>query len=206
MYFLRGQLPWQGQKANSKKQKYDQILEKKVSTSTEMLCKNFPAEFRSYFDHVKALRFDDRPDYDYLKRLFRELFFRKGYTYDNMFDWEILAIEKMASQGLAGPALSLHHSHQQQEDEQQQQEYVAPRQHTPYGDEGEEEDDEGDFLRPTTSPALLPAPQRYQANYTQTNNLYQPPPSAPAPVIRQVANHGRGGKPTGPTHVSGVRY
>jgi len=39
---------------------------------------------------VKSLRFDDRPDYDYLKRLFRELFFRKGFTYDNLYDWEIL--------------------------------------------------------------------------------------------------------------------
>ena len=51
------------------------------------------AEFRSYFEHVRALRFDDKPDYDYLKRLFRELFFRKGFSYDNMFDWELLAVQ-----------------------------------------------------------------------------------------------------------------
>lgn len=30
MYFLRGQLPWQGLKAATKKQKYDRIMEKKV--------------------------------------------------------------------------------------------------------------------------------------------------------------------------------
>ena len=39
---------------------------------------------------MKGLRFDDRPDYDFLKRLFRELFFRKGFSYDNLFDWELL--------------------------------------------------------------------------------------------------------------------
>ena len=39
---------------------------------------------------MKNLRFDDRPDYDYLKRLFRELFFRKGFSYDYLFDWELL--------------------------------------------------------------------------------------------------------------------
>lgn len=59
-----------------------------------ILCTSGPicptAEFRSYFEHVKGLRFDDRPDYDYLKRLFRELFFRKGFSYDNLFDWELL--------------------------------------------------------------------------------------------------------------------
>mmetsp|Transcript_12734 Transcript_12734/g.13161 ORF Transcript_12734/g.13161 Transcript_12734/m.13161 type:complete len:442 (-) Transcript_12734:167-1492(-) len=92
MYFLRGSLPWQGLKANTKKQKYERILEKKAETSIETLCKNFPAEFRSYFEHVRSLRFDDRPDYDYLKRMFRELFFRKGFRYDNIYDWDILAL------------------------------------------------------------------------------------------------------------------
>ena len=92
MYFLRGSLPWQGLKANTKTQKYERILERKISTSTEMLCKGFPAEFRSYFEHIRSLRFDDRPDYDYIKRLFRELFFRKGFSYDNIFDWEELSM------------------------------------------------------------------------------------------------------------------
>lgn len=93
MYFLRGSLPWQGLKANTKNQKYERILERKVTTTTEFICKGFPSEFRSYFEHIRSLRFDDRPDYDFLKRLFRELFFRKGFSYDNMFDWELFAIQ-----------------------------------------------------------------------------------------------------------------
>ena len=44
MYFLRGSLPWQGLKGNTKKQKYDKILEKKIATSTDVLCKNFPGQ------------------------------------------------------------------------------------------------------------------------------------------------------------------
>merc|ERR1712137_546754 len=79
MYFLRGSLPWQGLKAHSKKQKYERILEKKMATSPELLCRGFPTEFRSYFEYCRALRFDDRPDYSYLKRLFSDLFQRKGY-------------------------------------------------------------------------------------------------------------------------------
>jgi hypothetical protein len=47
-------------------------------------------EFRHYFEHVKALGFDDRPDYEHLKKLFRDLFVRKGYSYDNIFDWDLL--------------------------------------------------------------------------------------------------------------------
>lgn len=49
-------------------------------------------EFKTYFEHVRNLRFEDKPDYELLKRLFRELFFRKGFSYDNMFDWELLAL------------------------------------------------------------------------------------------------------------------
>ncbi|GJS29143.1 casein kinase 1-like protein 2 [Tanacetum coccineum] len=37
MYFLRGSLPWQGLKAGNKKQKYERISEKKVSTSIEVV-------------------------------------------------------------------------------------------------------------------------------------------------------------------------
>lgn len=89
MYFIRGSLPWQGLKANTKKQKYERIMDRKMSTSTEQLCKGFPSEFRSYFEYCRSLRFEDRPDYAYLKRLFKELFYRKGYQYDNMFDWTV---------------------------------------------------------------------------------------------------------------------
>jgi len=94
MYFIRGSLPWQGLKANTKKQKYERIMDRKMSTSTEQLCKGYPTEFRSYFEYCRSLRFEDRPDYAYLKRLFKELFYRKGYQYDNMFDWTVLNLQQ----------------------------------------------------------------------------------------------------------------
>ncbi|CAM9379290.1 unnamed protein product [Chrysoparadoxa australica] len=93
MYFIRGSLPWQGLKANTKKQKYERIMDRKMSTSTEQLCKGYPSEFRSYFEYCRSLRFEDRPDYAYLKRLFKELFYRKGFQYDNMFDWTVLNLQ-----------------------------------------------------------------------------------------------------------------
>jgi casein kinase 1/casein kinase I family protein HRR25 len=94
MYFIRGSLPWQGLKANTKKQKYERIMDRKMSTSTEQLCKGYPTEFRSYFEYCRSLRFEDRPDYAYLKRLFKELFYRKGFQYDNMFDWTVLNLQQ----------------------------------------------------------------------------------------------------------------
>jgi casein kinase I family protein HRR25 len=89
MYFLRGSLPWQGLKAATKKQKYDRIMEKKMTTPTEFLCRGFPKEFAIYLNYSRSLRFDDKPDYGYLRKLFRDLFVREGYSYDYVFDWSL---------------------------------------------------------------------------------------------------------------------
>ncbi|GAB2293362.1 Casein kinase 1-like protein 2 [Dionaea muscipula] len=101
MYFLRGSLPWQGLKAGTKKQKYEKISEKKVSTSIEALCRCYPTEFASYFHYCRSLRFDDKPDYAYLKRIFRDLFIREGFQFDYVFDWTILKYQQ--SQIVAPP-------------------------------------------------------------------------------------------------------
>ncbi|XP_019455459.1 PREDICTED: casein kinase 1-like protein 6 isoform X1 [Lupinus angustifolius] len=97
MYFLRGSLPWQGLKAGTKKQKYDRISEKKMSTPVEVLCKSYPSEFVSYFHYCRSLRFEDKPDYSYLKRLFRDLFIREGYQFDYVFDWTVLKYPQIGS-------------------------------------------------------------------------------------------------------------
>ncbi|OAY79056.1 Casein kinase I isoform delta-like [Ananas comosus] len=94
MYFLRGSLPWQGLKAGTKKQKYEKISERKVATSIEALCRGYPSEFASYFHYCRSLRFDDKPDYPYLKRLFRDLFIREGFQFDYVFDWTILKYQQ----------------------------------------------------------------------------------------------------------------
>ncbi|XP_076933921.1 casein kinase 1-like protein 7 isoform X2 [Bidens hawaiensis] len=97
MYFMRGSLPWQGLKAGNKKQKYDRISEKKMFTSIEVLCKSYPSEFVSYFHYCRSLRFEDKPAYSYLKKLFRDLFIREGYQYDYVFDWSLLKYPQISA-------------------------------------------------------------------------------------------------------------
>jgi casein kinase 1 len=96
MYFLRGSLPWQGLQAATKKQKYEKISEKKMKTTFEVLCKGFPQEFVTYFQYVRSLRFDEKPDYSYLRRLFRDLFAKEGWNWDFVFDWTILKYQRSA--------------------------------------------------------------------------------------------------------------
>lgn len=137
LYFLRGSLPWQGLQCSAGEDKYQLILDKKRSTSTEELCSkdlgvpgnaapehtaDSPAsaltatavlssvsclsvlaaatdEFRAYFAHLDVLQFEDRPDYAYLKGLFRDLFARRRFTHDSvLFDWEVLAYQRQQQQ------------------------------------------------------------------------------------------------------------
>jgi hypothetical protein len=71
-----------GLKATTKKDKYEKISEKKINTTIESLCKHYPgscasslqidliltwlpfaAEFATYLNYCRSLRFDDKPDY-----------------------------------------------------------------------------------------------------------------------------------------------
>ncbi|CAH8563340.1 unnamed protein product [Schistosoma guineensis] len=90
MYFNRGSLPWQGLRATTKRQKYERISEKKMSTPVEVLCKGYPAEFQMYLNYCRGLRFDETPDYMYLRQLFRILFRTMSHQFDYVFDWTIL--------------------------------------------------------------------------------------------------------------------
>lgn len=104
LYFCRGSLPWQGLRAVNKKQKYDKISEKKMSTPLDVLCRGLPAEFTTYMNHVRTLRFDDKCDYGYLRKIFRDLFVREGYQYDYVFDWTRLKFEIEKHQSGPAPA------------------------------------------------------------------------------------------------------
>jgi hypothetical protein len=88
VYFARGSLPWQGLTAATEKEQAALVKEKKTSLSGEQLCEDLlPGEFATYIDYTRSLPFGDKPDYAYLRKLFRRLFANKEFRYDNVFDW-----------------------------------------------------------------------------------------------------------------------
>lgn len=101
LYFKRGILPWQGIKATSSKDKEDKVMMKKMSTSVDDLCTDLPSEFAMYMNYCRKLPFMRRPDYAYLRCLFRSLASSHNYLsridYDYMFDWSFFAPEQLAS-------------------------------------------------------------------------------------------------------------
>eukprot|EP00753_Platysulcus_tardus_P000961 PLAT10803.2.p1 GENE.PLAT10803.2~~PLAT10803.2.p1 ORF type:complete len:393 (-),score=207.48 PLAT10803.2:122-1300(-) len=94
MYFLRGSLPWQGLKARNRTQKYQKIMEKKMTTPLDTLCEGFPSAFVSYFEYLRMLRFEDKPDYLYLRGILRDLYCDEGFADDSVFDWNIVQAKK----------------------------------------------------------------------------------------------------------------
>uniref|UniRef100_H9GC86 non-specific serine/threonine protein kinase n=1 Tax=Anolis carolinensis TaxID=28377 RepID=H9GC86_ANOCA len=87
MYFLRGSLPWQGLKADTLKERYQKIGDTKRNTPIDVLCENFPEEMAAYLRYVRRLDFFERPDYEYLRTIFTELFEKRGFTFDYAYDW-----------------------------------------------------------------------------------------------------------------------
>jgi len=74
-------------KAKNKEEKYKMILDKKKNTSLELLCRGLPTEMMTYLNYCRGLRFEERPEYGYLKALFNDLFTQKGFENDGIFDW-----------------------------------------------------------------------------------------------------------------------
>ena len=61
-----------------------------MATPLEVLCKGCPGEFAMYLNYCRGLRFEEAPDYMYLRQLFRILFRTLNHQYDYTFDWTIL--------------------------------------------------------------------------------------------------------------------
>ena len=63
------------------------IRQKKSEMTLDELCAEIPTEFVTYMQAVRALEFEERPDYDALRAIFKELFYRSRFEYDYNFDW-----------------------------------------------------------------------------------------------------------------------
>uniref|UniRef100_A0AAZ3P477 non-specific serine/threonine protein kinase n=1 Tax=Oncorhynchus tshawytscha TaxID=74940 RepID=A0AAZ3P477_ONCTS len=86
MYFLRGSLPWQG--VNN--YVTPEILERYFIVFFLPVFNVFfllVEEMATYLRYVGSLDFLEKPDYDYLRKLFTDLFDSNGYVFDYEYDW-----------------------------------------------------------------------------------------------------------------------
>ena len=77
IYFMKGKLPWDEPDSEaSPKQRKKEILRVMQETSVEELCAGLPKEFCIFLQHCRSLKYDENPDYNYLKRIFKEKLIR----------------------------------------------------------------------------------------------------------------------------------
>ena len=89
LYFLKGKLPWQGLMIKNKEERYNKIMEMKRDITSEELCKDCPEEFKKYIDYVRKLEYEQDPDYDMLKNIFKDLLKQNGFEFDYFYDWNV---------------------------------------------------------------------------------------------------------------------
>lgn len=87
IYFLRGSLPWQNIEARSRKKKCDYIMKTKLNTPIGTLCRGQPDAFSTLLSYARGLAFDARPDYKYLRTIFKTTFNLAGYQDNHTYDW-----------------------------------------------------------------------------------------------------------------------
>ncbi|MCL7037546.1 hypothetical protein MKW94_000203 [Papaver nudicaule] len=86
VYFLKGSLPWQKYESMRIWHRDEKIADKKMSTPVQVLCQSLPQEFAAYFFYCRSLRFDEKPDYAYLRRRFSDAFRREAIWFDKIPD------------------------------------------------------------------------------------------------------------------------
>jgi hypothetical protein len=82
-----------------------------MSIPIEAQCKGLPLEVSTYFNYCRSLRFDDRPDYNFLRRTLREAFDR-NQQFDYAYDWTTLPTTKNFDNGKIKMELIVPDSHE----------------------------------------------------------------------------------------------
>lgn len=62
-------------------------MDKKLSIPLDKLCSDLPDEFKQLLMYSRTLEFEERPDYGYLKTLFKNVMERERYEMDYNYSW-----------------------------------------------------------------------------------------------------------------------
>ena len=87
IYFFRGNLPWQNLKIKSRQERFNQINYLKKNISYKILCKNLPQELYNFGTYIKHLKFEEDPDYNFLRNCFYSILKNINEKNDNKFSW-----------------------------------------------------------------------------------------------------------------------
>lgn len=91
LYFCNGDLPWQGIKAKNQKEKYNKIMERKISLTPNRICEKYPFEISTILEYTRCLQFEEKPDYGHIRSILQSMKNRLDNSYredSSIFYWE----------------------------------------------------------------------------------------------------------------------
>jgi casein kinase 1 len=91
IYFLKGSLPWQNLKNDPNYDRYEKILEKKLSVSIETLTQGIPEQFYHLVEYTRGLHFIEEPNYDKIRSLLDQAYLsnrQEDEPDDDLYSWE----------------------------------------------------------------------------------------------------------------------
>ena len=96
IYLMKGSLPWQGMVNSNPKKKYDTIKKIKIEKKLTDLCEGLPKECIQFIQYARDMRFEDKPDYKFLKKLLHKMAKRNGLIMSSSkFDWILSEDDKI---------------------------------------------------------------------------------------------------------------
>ena len=87
VYLLNGSVPWQTAKDKDVKIRNQEMIAIKDGSAAVEFYKTLPAEFGQYISYCRALKYEEQPDYTYIRSLFSGHMQSEGFSYDYQYDW-----------------------------------------------------------------------------------------------------------------------
>jgi len=103
IYFMLGDLPWQGVKAKSKGEKKEKILEIKLKTNF-LSDKRIPKELLTILDYSKNLKYEEKPEYKLIYNLLSKIIksnvsdYSSFDTKQHLWEWNVKMLSAIESE------------------------------------------------------------------------------------------------------------
>jgi casein kinase 1 len=89
VYLIKGELPWQTKSKANDNRRWQTVFTQKKSILDEELFNGCPKQMQQIFAYVKSLKFDEKPDYEYIKDTIQKIRIENSLRM-KMFDWQII--------------------------------------------------------------------------------------------------------------------
>ena len=88
IFFVKKKLPWSYDVSYFDRDKYTKLIIEKQTDGNGSLFKEIPGEFKEYMKYNMNLKFEQKPNYEYLKSLFKNILFKMNLNFKNIcFNW-----------------------------------------------------------------------------------------------------------------------